>query len=454
LIDWVILLAPLLLAPITLLLVFLGCATVAGLGGQYTAEVLSLTVNDTTSGSGATVSYSGSGSPVTGTINANGTADLLSIVVTTNSVPSSLDVNIDYSISPSGPWTTILSVPFTSTNGGTNGPPAATIQQIQQMVASQGISPGTSFYLQADNGTKTTGFIQVNTPLPPPPSGYNWNGTACVPSTSGAGQYPTLADCQAANPTPPSGYNWNGTACVPSTSGAGQYPTLADCQAANPTPITRVQPVSVANPIRGTNNGATITVTFPSMPTNGNNLYAVIANQGSNIKVNSISQTGANWTPFPVKTAVSNNGQAEVEIWKAENISAASQTVTITLSGTPMYGAVADLLEYSGLATNGASSTDQTASANGASSAASTGMPATATNAANELWLAAVCSFQTATSQATVLNGFTLIDGTASNSQAICSVLEKIVSTTGTASSGVTCNPNWWAGCIATFKGA
>ena len=419
-IDWVILLAPLLLAPITLLLVFLGCATVAGLGGQYTAEVLSLTVNDTTSGSGATVSYSGSGSPVTGTINANGTADLLSIVVTTNSVPSSLDVNIDYSISPSGPWTTILSVPFTSTNGGTNGPPAATIQQIQQMVASQGISPGTSFYLQADNGTKTTGFIQVNTPLPPPPSGYNWNGTACVPSTSGA----------------------------------GQYPTLADCQAANPTPITRVQPVSVANPIRGTNNGATITVTFPSMPTNGNNLYAVIANQGSNIKVNSISQTGANWTPFPVKTAVSNNGQAEVEIWKAENISAASQTVTITLSGTPMYGAVADLLEYSGLATNGASSTDQTASANGASSAASTGMPATATNAANELWLAAVCSFQTATSQATVLNGFTLIDGTASNSQAICSVLEKIVSTTGTASSGVTCNPNWWAGCIATFKGA
>ena len=419
-IDWVILLAPLLLAPITLLLVFLGCAQVAGLGPPYTAaEVLSLTVSDTTNGSNATVSYSGSGSPVPGTIYANATGDLLSIVVTTSSVPSSLDVNIDYSTSPSGPWTTILSVPFPSTNGGTNGPPAATIQQIQQTVASQGISPGTPFYLQADNGRVTTGQIQVNTPLPPPPSGYNWNGTACVPSASGA----------------------------------GQYPTLAACQAANPTPITRVQPFSVANPIRGTNSGATITVTFPSNPANGNNLYAVIANQGSGQKVVNITQAGVpQWTGGKVVTSASSNGQAEVEIWKAENVSGASNTVVITLSGTPSLGATADLLEYSGLATNG---TDQTASTSGSISPAATGTIAK-TAVANELWLGAICSFQTATSQATVLGGFTLIDGTASNSQAICSVLEKIVPPPmpGPAGSGVSCNNNWWAGCIATFEGA
>jgi hypothetical protein len=174
----------------------------------------------------------------------------------------------------------------------------------------------------------------------------------------------------------------------------------------------------------------------------------VIANQGSGQTVSGITQTGASWSK--VVTSASSNSQAEVEIWKAENVSGASKTVAITLSGTPNYGAVANVLEYSGLAT---SSTDQTATkgATVQGTSANTGTTINPTTVPNELWLGGISSYGAATSLP--LNGFTQIDGTLSGTNTVCSVLEKIVSTAGTAGSGVTCGNNWWAGCIATFKG-
>ena len=200
--------------------------------------------------------------------------------------------------------------------------------------------------------------------------------------------------------------------------------------------------------MRGTNSGATITVTLTSTPVNGNELIAVISNEGSGQTVSGISETGVTqWAK--VVSGKSGNGQAEVEIWKAENVQGASKTVTITLSGTPAYGGSADVLEYSGLATSG--STDQTANTSGAGASATTGTTPTTTNA-NELWLGGISSYSTATSGPT--NGFTLIDGSSTGTSGITSVLEKIVSSTGTASSGVSVYNNWWAGCIATFEAA
>ncbi|HYW01517.1 MAG TPA: hypothetical protein VE862_08610 [Candidatus Acidoferrum sp.] len=208
------------------------------------------------------------------------------------------------------------------------------------------------------------------------------------------------------------------------------------------TPISRIQYM------RGTNSGATITVTLTSTPTNGNDLIAVISNEGSGQTVNGISETGVTqWAK--VVSGKSGNNQAEVEIWKAENVQGASKTIIITLSGTPAYGGSADVLEYSGLATS--SSTDQTANTSGAGTSSVTGTTPTTTNA-NELRLGGISSYGTATSGPT--NGFTLIDGSSTGTTGITSVLEKIVSSTGTASSGVSSGGNWWAGTIATFEAA
>jgi hypothetical protein len=191
------------------------------------------------------------------------------------------------------------------------------------------------------------------------------------------------------------------------------------------------------------NSTSTITVTLASVPTNGDNLYACIAVEGTGQTVSSISQSGvSNWTK--VVSIIDSGDQADAELWKAEGVSGASTTVTITLTGAPAYGARANVLEYSGLASNG---TDKTASSSGQSSSAVTGTTTT-TSHANELWLGMTASYSTGTSNPT--NGFTLIDGSGTGAT-VCSVLEKIVSTTGTAGSGVSCNDNHWAGCIATF---
>ena len=238
---------------------------------------------------------------------------------------------------------------------------------------------------------------------------------------------------------------------------------------------------------------------FYHPPTDGNNLYAVIVNQNliSNdyTYVSSISQPGASWSLVhrSVSTGVASTVlgsplygqsiQAIVEIWTAENIKGASQTVEINLVGTPCFGAVANIFEYSGLAIN---SLDTFGSATTtyatAGTSASTGTPPTPTTVANELWLGGICSYGPVMPQPSVrsqgatvnppyigawqpTNGFELYDGTllslgepAIPTLVVCSVLLKTVSTLSSASnpcsSGVTCGNSSWAGCIAAFKGA
>ena len=207
--------------------------------------------------------------------------------------------------------------------------------------------------------------------------------------------------------------------------------------------ITRVQ-----GNARGTSASNNINVTMSSTPTSGNLLIAVIGTMVINLPfatVSSINQTSVTWTK-QVDNSYSNMN-LDNEIWAGVVSSGASKNITVNLSHVADSGGIVDVCEYSGLAT--ACFLDQTATATGQNTTTSTGTTFTTTHA-NELWIGSVNAF-TIYSQSTPQNGFTLLDGDPFG----CigeSYLEKIVSSTGQASSGTTIpSTNYYDGCIATF---
>ena len=208
-------------------------------------------------------------------------------------------------------------------------------------------------------------------------------------------------------------------------------------------PVTRVQ-----GNARGTSTSTSISVTMASTPTSGNVLIATIGTKSSSvITVSSVTQTGVTWSYVTSKTY--SLYTLDSEIWFGVVGSGASTSITVTLSGTAGNGAVADVCEYSGLATS--DYLDKTASASGSSTSTSTGTTATTTQA-NELWLGAITVGGLSDPQSSPTNGFSMLDG---NAYFVTSLayLEKIVSSTGTANSHTTlAGEGGYAGCIATFK--
>ena len=188
-------------------------------------------------------------------------------------------------------------------------------------------------------------------------------------------------------------------------------------------------------------------MTLAQTPTQGNTLIAVIGtNQTSGSEnVSSITQTGVTWSlVVPDDQVVAN------EIWMGAVGSGASTSVSITLAQS-VYAAVADICEWSGIASN---PVDKTATNNGNNSTQTdTGTTATTTQA-NELFIGIIGVYGQAQSNPT--NSFTMLDGAYFNVTWGISVsyLYKIVSSTGAANSGTTIassSPSW-EGCIATFK--
>jgi len=204
-------------------------------------------------------------------------------------------------------------------------------------------------------------------------------------------------------------------------------------------PITRVQ-----GNARGTSTTSPIPVTMASTPTSGNVEVAVIAlhSYTSILRtVTSITQTGVTWT-YQIRQA---NGVLGVEIWFGVVGSGASTSISISLSGT-IYNGIADVCEYSGVATS--SFLDKTATNTGSSKSPDTGTTATTTQA-DELWIGG--TLLNTYAQTTPKNGFTLFDGVVYVYDSVA-YLEKIVSATGTANSGTTgSGGSPWSGCIATF---
>ena len=207
--------------------------------------------------------------------------------------------------------------------------------------------------------------------------------------------------------------------------------------------------------VQGNAKGTTITniiyVTMDSTPTNGNLLIATIAGRYA-LAVSSISQTGVTWTRQVANSWDGPHGFAE--IWAGVVGSGASTSITVTLNQSAIYGAIADICEYSGLITSGF--LDKTATAKGGPTVdAVTGTTGT-TSQTTELWIGCIESVNTG--QTNPINDFTLLDGIIymgdPNHPEANGYLEKIVSSTGTASSGDTMGGStYYVGCIATFKG-
>ncbi len=224
--------------------------------------------------------------------------------------------------------------------------------------------------------------------------------------------------------------------------------------------ITRVQ-----GPARGTSSSSTITVTMFSTPTTGNVLIAVIGTyrtDGDNVRtVSSISGgSGAEATWHKINSEdysynapgsyTGNDFAANVEIWMGI-VSTGSTTVTITISGSSNTNAVADICEYSGIAT-ASPYYDRIATSTGTDSTPSSTGTTSTTTQASELWIGGI-TITDNSAQNSPTNGFTLIDGTVYGSMSLA-YLEKVVSTTGAANSGTSTSGNYrYVGCIATFKG-
>ncbi len=209
--------------------------------------------------------------------------------------------------------------------------------------------------------------------------------------------------------------------------------------------ITRVQ-----GNAKGSTTGTSIAVTMVSDPTNGNLLVAVICSQSiPHYQVSSITQTGVTWTSQIAYQEATYN-YFTVEVWVGVIGAGANASITVNLSGDVSDGAVANICEYSGLATVGFLDKTATAVEAGDSAIPKTGTTA-ATTQADELWIGCIDQYA-GNAFSNPINGFTLLDGAVSGT-VVLGYLEKIVSSTGTANSAVTgTDGNGWAGCIATFK--
>lgn len=192
-------------------------------------------------------------------------------------------------------------------------------------------------------------------------------------------------------------------------------------------------------------------------PTNGNTLVAVISTRGTSTgRVNTITQTNVTTWTRAVQVANTNTGGCTTEIWYASVGASAGTTVTINLASSLYAAAV--VMEYSGILT--VSPLDVTATNTGNSSSESTGTTSSTTQD-NELWIGAIGipSSSNNAQLGSITNSFSSVaninttNGTSGNNARIYA-LDKIVSTTGTASTGGTTNNSYqWSGAIATFKG-
>jgi len=210
----------------------------------------------------------------------------------------------------------------------------------------------------------------------------------------------------------------------------------------------RVQ--STTGSTAGTSGATTITMApLATSPINGNTLVAIISTRGTAIsQVSAITQTGATWSRI---SQVANTNSNTTEIWYAPNVSGAGTAITITLASLR---AAAVVIEYNGILTP--APFDVSATSTGNSTSASTGTTV-ATAQANELWIGGIGLGNGGYSVTSPTNGFTIASNAAtagsSGSGAAVYALEKIVASTGTATTGGTVSTSsQWSGTIATFK--
>lgn len=204
--------------------------------------------------------------------------------------------------------------------------------------------------------------------------------------------------------------------------------------------------VLVQGNARGSSATNSITVTMASNPTNGNLLVAAISTDGypDDCRVTSITQTNVAWT-----RAIALYDTVNREVWYGVVSASATTGITVALNNTAIYGAVANVCEWSGLTT--ASPVDKTATFPFTNPTIAPGTGTTAATTQNdELCVGDIISTET---ESAPTNSFTLLDGTNLQSSIYSGYVYRIVSVMGTYGTTVTqAIDNWGAGCIATFK--
>jgi autotransporter-associated beta strand protein len=213
-------------------------------------------------------------------------------------------------------------------------------------------------------------------------------------------------------------------------------------------PPARVQSATGST---GSSASTTCNVNLTTSPLAGNTLVAVISTRGTSAnRVSAVSGGGVTWSRASQGT---NTGGSTTEIWVGPNVSSGTTGIAITQASLI---SAAVVIEYSGILSS--SPLDQIASASATSNAALTGTTP-ATTQASELWIGGIgIRDGRRTLNAPYGNAFTVValpkSGSASG-DAMIYALEKIVSTTGAASSGGTLSASdTWSGAIATFKAA
>ena len=156
----------------------------------------------------------------------------------------------------------------------------------------------------------------------------------------------------------------------------------------------------------GLSSSGAVSVTLSNTPQNGDVLFAVVStiDAGATATVSSATETGVTWH-YIVSATGGSSYWDDIEIWLGVVGSGASTSVTISFTNA-YWDAIADICEYSGVATSGY--LDKTAIDSGFGTTTSSGTTAT-TASADELWIGGILSEHNA--QSTPTNGFTLFDG-------------------------------------------
>ncbi len=205
---------------------------------------------------------------------------------------------------------------------------------------------------------------------------------------------------------------------------------------------------------KNSSNTGSVTVT-PTVPTTTGNFLALWVTGVTDGLAAAVFTTPSGWTALPAGSSTTVGGK-----WfYLENAGSISSVTVASANGTDAIAAF--LLEFSGAFTS--SSADQNTKNNGTGTSLTTGTTSTTTNA-SEIWVAGVGTdgggFGTGSTFSSPTNGFTIADtvtnqGTGGSNNDVISgaALYKIVSSTGTASAGVTASQsgNFQAE-IATFK--
>ncbi len=220
-----------------------------------------------------------------------------------------------------------------------------------------------------------------------------------------------------------------------------------------------IPPAAVGGPVfvqskKNSSNTGSVTVT-PTVPTTTGNFLALWVTGVTDGLAAITITTPSGWTALPAGSSTTVGGK-----WfYKENAGSISSVTVASANGADAIAAF--LLEFSGAFTS--SSADQNTKNNGTGTSLTTGTTSTTTNA-SEIWVAGVGTdgggFGTGSTFSSPTNGFTIADtvtnqGTGGSNNDVISgaALYKIVSSTGTASAGVTASQsgNFQAE-IATFK--